>query len=43
MERKNAWKKYSGEQREAVFAFGEEYKKFISDFDKIIDECKKSK
>lgn len=31
MERKNAWKKYSGEQREAVFAFGEEYKKFISD------------
>ncbi len=31
MERKNAWKKYSQEQREAVFAFGEDYKKFISD------------
>ena len=31
MERKNAWKKYSKEQKEAVFAFGEDYKKFISD------------
>ena len=31
MERKNAWKKYSKEQKEAVFAFGEEYKKFISE------------
>lgn len=31
MERKNAWNKYSKEQREAVFAFAEDYKKFISD------------
>lgn len=31
MERKNAWKKYSEEKRNAVFAFGEDYKKFISD------------
>ena len=31
MERKKAWKKYSKEQKEAVFAFGEDYKKFISD------------
>ena len=31
MERKNAWKKYSEEKRKAVFAFGEDYKKFISD------------
>ena len=31
MERKNAWKKYPEGKREAVFAFGEDYKKFISD------------
>ncbi|MCI8300200.1 MAG: aminopeptidase [Lachnospiraceae bacterium] len=31
MERKNAWNKYSKEQKEAVFAFGEEYRKFISE------------
>lgn len=31
MERKNAWKKYPGDKRKEVFAFGEEYKKFISD------------
>lgn len=31
MERKNAWKKYSEEKRKQVFAFGEDYKKFISD------------
>lgn len=31
MERKNAWKKYSEEKRKEVFAFGEDYKKFISD------------
>ncbi|MEY8391577.1 aminopeptidase [Lachnospiraceae bacterium 45-W7] len=31
MERKNAWNKYSKEQKEAVFSFAEEYKKFISD------------
>ncbi len=30
MERKNAWKKYSKEQKEEVFAFGEAYKDFIS-------------
>ena len=31
MERKNAWKKYPKGKREDIFAFGEEYKKFISD------------
>lgn len=31
MERKNAWKKYPEGKREEVFAFGEEYKEFISD------------
>lgn len=31
MERKNAWKKYPQGKREAVFAFAEDYKKFISD------------
>ncbi|MCI8484678.1 MAG: aminopeptidase [Lachnospiraceae bacterium] len=31
MERKNAWKKYPEGKREKVFAFGESYKKFISD------------
>ena len=31
MERKKARKKYSEEKRKAVFAFGEDYKKFISD------------
>ena len=31
MERKNAWKKYPEGKREEVFAFGEKYKKFISD------------
>ena len=31
MERKNAWKKYPEGEREAVFAFGEQYRKFISD------------
>lgn len=30
MERKNAWKKYPEGRQEAVFAFGEEYKEFIS-------------
>lgn len=31
MDRKNAWEKYpQGEKREKVFAFGEEYRKFIS-------------
>ncbi len=30
MERKNAWKKYSKEQKEEVFAFAEAYKDFIS-------------
>ncbi|MCI9137276.1 MAG: hypothetical protein HFH48_06895, partial [Lachnospiraceae bacterium] len=31
MERKNAWKKYPEGKREAVFEFGEKYRKFISD------------
>ncbi|EOS27594.1 aminopeptidase [Lachnospiraceae bacterium 3-1] len=31
MERKNAWKKYPEGKREEVFAFGDKYKKFISD------------
>ncbi len=31
MERKNAWKKYPQGKREQVFAFAEEYKKFISE------------
>ena len=31
MERKNAWKKYPEGKREEIFAFGEKYKKFISD------------
>lgn len=31
MERKNAWKKYPEGKRKEVFAFGEEYRKFISD------------
>ncbi len=31
MERKNAWKKYPQGKREVVFAFAEDYKKFISD------------
>lgn len=31
MERKNAWNKYPKGKRENVFAFGEEYRKFISD------------
>ena len=31
MERKNAWKKYSEEKRKAVFAFGEDYKKFLDE------------
>ncbi len=32
MEKKNAWEKYpQGERRDAVFAFAEEYKKFISE------------
>ena len=30
MERKNAWEKYQGENKAQVFAFGEDYKKFIS-------------
>ena len=30
MERKNAWNSYSAEERERVFAFAEDYKKFIS-------------
>lgn len=40
MERKNAWKKYPKGKREAVFAFAEEYKKFISDC-KTERECVK--
>ena len=32
MSKKNAWEKYpQGEKRQAVFAFGEEYRKFISE------------
>ena len=32
MEQKNAWEKYpQGSKREEVFAFAEEYRKFISD------------
>ena len=32
MERKNAWEKYpQGEKRDALFAFAEEYRKFISE------------
>lgn len=31
MERKNAWKKYPKGKRQEIFAFGEKYKKFISD------------
>ena len=31
MERKNAWKKYTEEERAAVFAYGDEYRQFISD------------
>ena len=31
MERENAWEKYSEEDKDAVFAFAEEYRKFISD------------
>lgn len=31
MERKNAWKKYPEGKRQEIFAFGEKYKKFISD------------
>jgi len=30
MERENAWKKYEGEKREEVFAFAENYKKFMT-------------
>ncbi len=30
MERKNAWKKYPEGKRQEIFAFGEKYKKFIS-------------
>lgn len=31
MERKNAWEKYSDEQKKQVFSFAEEYKRFLSD------------
>ena len=32
MDKKNAWEKYpKGEKRDSVFAFGEEYRKFISE------------
>ena len=31
MERKNAWKKYTEEEKAAVFAYGDEYRQFISD------------
>lgn len=31
MERKNAWEKYSDGQKEQVFSFAEEYKRFLSD------------
>ena len=30
MERKNAWKKYTEEEKAAVFAYGDEYRQFIS-------------
>ena len=40
MERKNAWEKYPEGKREEVFAFAEEYKKFISDC-KTERECVK--
>lgn len=30
MERENAWKKYSEEEKEQVFAFAEDYKRFLS-------------
>ena len=38
MERENAWEKYSEEDKDAVFAFAEEYRKFISDH-KTEREC----
>ncbi len=39
MERQNAWKKYpEGEKRDQVFAFGEDYRKFLSD-NKTEREC----
>lgn len=31
MERKNAWETYTKEERDAVFAFADQYRKFISD------------
>ena len=31
MERKNAWKKYSDEDKNNVFTFADEYKTFISE------------
>ena len=40
MEKKNAWKKYPEGKRQEVFAFGEAYKKFISDC-KTERECVK--
>ena len=42
MERKNAWEKYpQGEKRDALFAFAEEYRKFISEC-KTERECANS-
>lgn len=38
MKRKNAWEKYPEEKREAVFAFAEQYRQFISDH-KTEREC----
>ena len=30
MERKNAWKKYTEEEKAAVFAYGDEYRLFLT-------------
>ena len=40
MERKNAWKKYSDEDKNNVFTFADEYKTFISEC-KTERECVK--
>ena len=40
MERKNAWKKYSDEDKKNVFTFAEEYRTFISEC-KTERECVK--
>ena len=47
MERKNAWKKYTEEEKAAVFAYGDEYRQFISDCkterDRIKETCNSSR